>query len=192
MTGAICGALLLRDGEIYRVTYDNRDGTVVAQTFVSSLASRTTAIPGGMGRTLARWDALWTPAAGDVVAGDCVRVDSAEPNAPAYYVQAVKAGWLSLRHYRLDETWCATVDRVTMRFELTEGDPVGLRGPLRGPVLYHLHEVAWNSAAAGHTNSAPRRFAQLDARQARAIEEARRHIDLSPDDERWGVDGWGD
>ena len=81
---------------------------------------------------------------------------------------------------------------MTQRFELVEGDPSALRGPLRGPVLLNLHDVAWNSAAAGYTNSKPRRFSQIDARQARAIERARRHIDLSPDDERWNADGFDD
>jgi len=185
------GDVVLNAGEIARVTYDNGDGSIVVQSFVQSLASRQTPIPGGMGRTVTRWEAAWRPEAGEVRPGDCVRMDSAEPNAPVYYVQGVKGVWLSLRHYRLEETWCAKVDRVALRFIPTGGDPVALRGPLRGPLLPHLHEVAWNSAAAGYTNSEPRRFAQLDARQARAIEEARRHIDLSPDDERWGADGWG-
>ena len=141
------GALLLKDGKIARVTHDNGDGTVVIQGFVGSRASRSTPIPGGMSRTVVDYDAAWTPADGDVRAGDCVRVDSAEPNAPAYYVQSVLRGWLSLRHYRLDETLCAKVERVTQRFELVEGDPSALRGPLRGPVLLNLHDVAWNSAA---------------------------------------------
>jgi hypothetical protein len=178
--------VLTRDG-LRRVTSDNGDGSEVAQAYVFACAMGRP-IPSGLSTTVRRVAARWRLAPGEPAAGDVVCMDASDPNSPAYYVQEVRRGWLSLRHWQLPETFCAKIDRVTRRYQLLEGDATAMRGPLRGPVLPSVLDAAWNSAAAGRTNSKPRPFAKTDRETLRMIEKARRHIDLSPDDERWGQD----
>lgn len=178
--------VLTRDG-LRRVTFRNGDGSEVAQGYVFACAMGRP-IPSGLSTTVRRVAARWRLAPGEPAAGDVVCMDATDPNSPAYYVQAVRRGWLSLRHWQLPETFCAKVDRVTRRYELIEGDATAMRGPLRGPVLPSVLDAAWNSAAAGHTNSVHRAFATIDRAALRRIAEDRRHIDASPDDPHFGRD----
>ena len=178
--------VLTRDG-LRRVTFDNGDGSEVAQAYVFACAMGRP-IPSGLSITVRRVAARWRVAPGEPAAGDVVCMDATDPNSPAYYVQDVRRGWLSLRHWQLPETYCAKVDRITRRYELVEGDATAMRGPLRGPVLPSLFDAAWNSAVRGYANSAHRPFAKIDLDTIRRIAKERRHIDLSPDDERWGTE----
>jgi hypothetical protein len=178
--------VLTREG-LRRVTFDNGDGSEVAQAYVFACAMGRP-IPSGLSITVRRVAARWRVAPGEPAAGDVVCMDATDPNSPAYYVQDVRRGWLSLRHWQLPETYCAKVDRVTRRYELVEGDATAMRGPLRGPVLPSVFDAAWNSAAEAHTNSVLRPFAGLDRAALRRIAKDRRHIDVSPDDPHFGLD----
>jgi len=173
--------VLTRDG-LRRVTFDNGDGSEVAQGYVAACAIGRP-IPSGLSITVRRVAARWRLAPGEPVAGDVVCMDAADPNSPAYYVQEVRRGWVSLRHWQRPETYCAKVDRVRRRYELVEGDAAAMRGPLRGPVLPSVFDAPWNSAARGYANSAHRPFAKIDLHTMRRIARERRHIDLSPDDD---------